>query len=241
MATDYQTIYILGGGMLLQERKLDVTSNNLANVNTPGFKKDYLTVLSYYVPNGNKTQTSNPEEPSNNYVYPVINEVRTILSQGALVKTDNPLDFAIEGNGFFAVRGPNGVIYTRKGMFRISEEGVLTTEEGYPVLDANLNPIRIQGQSVKVTHDGTVFVDENPIGKLGIFNLQNPQKLGEDFFTGNPTPARDYKVYQGFYEASNVNAIKEIVKVIESVRAHEIFSKLIQMTDEVHGRLNQSV
>ncbi|AAC07801.1 flagellar basal-body rod protein FlgF [Aquifex aeolicus] len=241
MATDYQTIYILGGGMLLQERKLDVSTNNMANVNTPAFKKDYLTAVSYYVPNGQKVQNTNPFEPSNNYVYPIVNEVIPVLSQGALVKTENPLDLAIEGEGFFAVRGPNGILYTRKGIFRINEEGFLTTEEGYQVLDENLNPIQIQGQNVKITKDGTIFVDENPVGRLGIFNLQNIQKLGEDFFQGNPTPATDYRVYQGFYEASNVNAVKEMVKVIEAVSAHEIFSKLIQMTDEVQGKWNQSV
>ncbi|RUM28882.1 MAG: flagellar basal-body rod protein FlgF [Aquifex sp.] len=241
MATDYQTIYILGGGMLLQERKLEVSSNNVANVSTPGFKKDYLTVVSYYVPNGEKVQETRPFEPSNNYVYPIVNGVRTILSQGSLVKTDNPLDLAIEGEGFFAVRTPEGILFTRKGMFRINEEGLLTTEEGYPVLDENLNPITLQGQEIKVTEDGTIFVDGEQVGKIGIFKLQNLQKIGEDFFQGNPTPSSAYKIHQGFYEASNVNAIKEVVKVIESVRAHEIFSKLIQMTDELQGRWNQAI
>lgn len=228
MATDYQSIYILGGGMLLQERKLDVVSNNLANVNTPGFKKDFLSSLSYYVPNGV-------------YAYSVIGDVRTILSQGSLVKTDNPLDFAIEGEGFFAVMNEEGnIIYTRKGIFRINEEGLLTTEEGYFVLDENLNPIAVQGE-ISVTSEGEIFIDGNPATRLGIFSLTNLQKIGEDFFTGTPIPAQNYKIFQGFYEASNVNAIKEVVKIIETLRAHEIFSKLIQMNDEVQGKVNNII
>ncbi|GAB6065211.1 flagellar basal-body rod protein FlgF [Aquifex pyrophilus] len=241
MATDYQTIYILASGMLLQERKLEVSSNNLANVNTPAFKKDFLTSLSYYVPAGDKAPTTSPYEPSNNYVYPIVERVQHIISQGSLVKTGNPLDLAIEGEGFFAVRMPDGsVAYTRKGIFRLNEEGLLTTEEGYQVLDENLSPIRVEGE-FKVIGDGTYYVNGVPSGRLGIFNLQNPRKLGEDFFTGNPTPSENFRVYQGFYEASNVNAIKEMVKIIETVRANEIFSKLIRMNDEVLGRFNESV
>jgi len=241
MSTDYQAIYILGGGMLLQERKLDVVSNNLANVDTPSFKKDFLTSLSYYAPDGIKAPNNLPSDPSNNYVYSVIEDVRTILSQGSLVKTDNPLDFAIEGEGFFAVLDEEGnIIYTRKGIFRINEEGLLTTEEGYFVLDENLNPIAVPGE-ISVTSEGEIFLEGNPITRFGIFSLTNSQKVGEDFFTGTPTPAQDYKIFQGFYEASNVNAIKEVVKIIETVRVHEIFSKLIQMNDEIQGKVNNII
>ena len=241
MATEYQTIYILASGMLLQERKLEVSSNNLANVNTPAFKKDFLTALSYYIPEGEKLQTTNPYEPSNNYVYPIVERVEHILSQGSLVKTGNPLDLAIEGEGFFAVRMPDGSIaYTRKGIFRLNDEGILTTEEGYPVLDESLNPIRVEGE-FKITKDGTYYINGVPSGRLGIFNLQNARKIGNDFFTGNALPSQNYRIFQGFYEASNVNAIKEMIKLIDTVRANEMFSKLIRMNDEVMGRLNESI
>ncbi len=241
MATDYQTIYILASGMLLQERKLDVHTNNLANVNTSGFKRDLLTASSWYVPNGVKSPSNSPYEPSNNFVYPIISNINHILQQGTLVHTGNPLDMAIEGEGFFAIRDGNGnIIFTRKGNFRLNSEGYITTEEGYFLLDENMNPIRVEGE-LKITQDGTIFVNGNPTAKLGVWNLTNIQKLGEDFFTGNYTPSQNFKIYQGFYEVSNVNAVKEIVKIIESVRAHEIFSRLIQMNDEVQGKLNQSI
>jgi len=238
MAKDYQNLYVLASGMLLQERKLDVSANNLANVNTPGFKKDFLTAVSWYVPEGEKLPTLNPYEPSNNYVYPIIGEVRTVLAQGSLVKTGNNLDFAIEGEGFFAVAdGEGNILFTRKGVFRLDSEGYLVTEEGYRVLDEGFEPIKLEGEPA-VTEEGEIFVEEESVGRLGVWQLENPEKLGEDFFTGNPLPAGDFKILQGFYEASNVNAIKEVVRIIESVRAHEIFSKLVQMLDELQGKVN---
>ncbi len=239
MALDYQVIYLLGSGLLLQERNLDVRTNNLANVDTPGFKKDFLVATSWFTPDGVKRNTTDPEEPSNNYVFPIIENVYTIFEQGSLVKTDNPLDVAIEGNGFFAVDdGSGNVLFTRKGMFRLNEDGFLTTEEGYLVLDENFNPIKLSGSNVRITKKGYIYVDGELIGRLGVWDLQNPVKMGRDFFSGQPFPTRDYEIYQGFYEASNVNAIKEIVQIIKSVRAHEFYTKLIQASDELQGKIN---
>ncbi len=238
MAKDYQNLYLLASGLLLQERKLDVTANNLANVNTPGFKKDLLVATSWYVPEGQKIPTTNPYDPSNNYVYPIVGQVRTVLSQGSLVKTGNSLDFAIEGKGFFGVMdGEGNVLFTRKGLFRLDEEGYLVTEEGYRVLDEGFEPIQVAGEPV-VTEEGEIFVDGEVVGRLGVWRLEGPEKVGEDFFTGSPLPAEDYRILQGFYEASNVNAIREVVRIIESVRAHEMFSKLVQMLDELQGKIN---
>ena len=239
MALDYQVFYILGSGLLLQERNLDVRTNNLANVNTPGFKKDFLVASSWFTPDGVKKNTTNPEEPSNNYVYPIVEDVYTIFEQGNLVKTGNPTDVAIQGNGFFAVQdGEGNVIFTRKGMFRLNEEGYLTTEEGYLVLDENFNPIQLLGSEVKITKRGYIYADGELVGRLGVWDLENPVKIGRDFFSGNPIPTEDYEIYQGFYEASNVNAVKEIVQIIKSVRAHEFYTKLVQAADEVQGKLN---
>ena len=239
MALDYQVFYLLGSGLLVQERNLDVRANNLANVNTSGFKKDYLVALSWFVPSGVKKNTTNPEEPSNNYVYPIVERVYTIFEQGNLVSTGNPTDLAIQGNGFFAVRDQAGnILFTRKGMFRLNEEGYLTTEEGYLVLDENNNPIQLLGSDVRITKDGYIYADGRAVGRLGIWDLQNPEKVGRDYFSGEPFPAQGYEIYQGFYEASNVNAVKEIVQIIKSVRAHEFYTKLVQAADEVQGKLN---
>jgi len=135
MALDYQPLFILSSGMLLQERKLSVTTSNLANLDTPSFKKDFIEVASWYTDVGNQLPNSSPENPTNNFVYPMISSIFTDLSQGPLRETGNPLDVAVEGDGFFAIRTSEGIRYTRKGNFRMDREGFLVSEEGDRVLD----------------------------------------------------------------------------------------------------------
>ncbi|NPA32822.1 MAG: flagellar hook-basal body protein [Aquificae bacterium] len=238
MPTDYQSLYVLASGMLLQERKLSVVANNVANANTPGFKRDLLLAESFFAPRGEPAQATSPLLPQNNFVFPIVRDVLSVLSQGALVKTGNPLDLAIDGEGFFAVLTPRGeILFTRKGTFRISDEGLLVTEEGYPVLDENLSPIALW-DTPRVTKEGDIFVGDEIVARIGVFSLTEPRKVGNDFFSGAFERASDYKVLQGFYEASNTEPVKEMVRLVEALRAHEIFTKLVQMSDELQGKIN---
>ncbi len=241
MALDYQPLFILSGGMLLQERKLAVTTNNLANINTPSFKKDLLEIGAWYADNGEQIQNPSPENPTNNYVYPMITNVHTDLSQGPLRQTGNPLDFAIEGDGFFAVRTPEGIRYTRKGMFRLDAEGFLVTEEGYRVLDDQEREIRIRGNDIKVDPQGNIYVDGQRIATFGIWVLPDAQKEGLDYFSGTPQQAENFRIFQGFIEDSNVNGIMEMVNIINASRAHEVYARLIQSLDEIQGRVNNII
>ncbi len=241
MALDYQPLYILSGGMLLQERKLSTITNNLANADTPSFKKDLLEIATWYTDMGNKIPDSSPENPTNNFVYSMVSGVFTDLSQGPLRQTGNDLDLAIEGEGFFAVRTPEGIRYTRKGNFRLDSEGYLITEEGYRVLDRNQNDIKIIGNKVEFDLEGNLYVDGNLQTTLGVWNLQNPGKAGFDLFTGTPQPAQNFRILQGFLEQSNVNPIVEMVRLIETSRAHEVYARLVQAVDEVQGRVNTIV
>ncbi|RME08651.1 MAG: flagellar hook-basal body protein, partial [Aquificota bacterium] len=177
MAIEYQPLYILSSGMLLQQRKLDVITNNLANADTPAFKRDLLLASLWETPGGQRIQDTDPQNPTNNFLYPVVERVFTDLSQGAIRQTGNPLDLAIEGRGFFAVRRGQEVFYTRKGNLRLDSEGFLVNELGYRVLDSNLNEIRLEGQPTFGV-DGSVFVNGQQVATLGIFDLQNPQKAG---------------------------------------------------------------
>ncbi len=238
MAIDYQPLYVLSGGMLLQERKLSVVTNNLANADTPSFKRDLLEVSSWYTDMGGKIQDSSPENPTNNFVYPMVVRVFTDLSQGPLRETGNDLDVAIEGEGFFGVRTQEGIRYTRKGNFRLDKEGYLITEEGYRVLDRNEREIKIAGNKVQFDPEGNIYVDGNLQATLGVWNLRNPSKVGFDLFTGEPTPAQNFRIHQGFLELSNVNPIIEMVRLIETSRAHEVYARLVQAVDEVQGRVN---
>lgn len=241
MALDYQPLYVLASGMLLQERKLSAITNNLANVDTPSFKRDLLEVSSWYTDMGNRIPDTSPDNPTNNFVYPMVTGVFTDLSQGPLRETGNDLDLAIEGEGFFAVRTPEGVRYTRKGNFRLDTEGFLINDRGYRVLDRNGNEIRLQGTRVWVDPQGNVYVDGNLQATLGIWDLQDPGKAGFDLFTGTPQPAQNFRILQGFLELSNVNPIVEMVRLIETSRAHEVYARLVQAVDEVQGRVNTIV
>jgi len=238
MAVDYQPVYLLASGMILQERKLGVVTNNLANVDTPSFKRDLLLSLSWFTDSGTRAQTTDPSEPSNNFVYPVIEDVVTDHSQGPLRFTGNTFDLALEGEGFFALRTPEGVVFTRRGDFRLDVDGFLVDINGYRVLDRTMREISLEHGETTVDEEGNIYVNGQLQATLGVFLLQDPAKEGRDLYTGVPQPAGNFKVRQGFLEMSNVNAVEEIVRMIELTRAHEIFSRLIQAVDEVQGRVN---
>ncbi len=239
MAIEYQPMYVLASGMLLQQRKLDTITNNLANMDTPAFKRELMLASLWETPEGQRLPDNSPENPTNNFLYPVVERVFTDLSQGAIRQTGNPLDLAIEGRGFFALRSPQGVVYTRKGNFRLDAEGYLVNELGYKVLDTNLQDIRLEGQPTFGT-DGSVFVNGQQVATLGVFELANPQKLGRDLFTGQPQQARGFRLMQGFLELSNVNPVLEMAQLIQSHRAHETYANLIRSLDAIYERLNQA-
>ncbi|RMH09240.1 MAG: flagellar hook-basal body protein [Aquificota bacterium] len=239
MAVEYQPVYILASGMLLQQRKLSVIANNIANSDTPSFKKDLLLASLWQAPNGQQTNTTDPQAPENNFLYPTVERIFTDLSQGALKETKNPLDVAIEGEGFFALRVGLQTLYTRKGNFRLDAEGYLVNELGYRVLDQDLREIRLEGQPT-FGKDGTVFVERVPVARLGVFALLNPQKVGRDLFTGQPQPAQNFRLHQGFLEGSNANPIYEMVNLIQTHRAHETYANLVRSLDSLYERFNQS-
>ncbi len=242
MALDYQPLFVLASGMLLQERKLAVVTNNLANANTTAFKKDLIESYSWYTDMGDKVRDTSPENPTNNFVYPMVGNVFTDMSAGGFHETGNPLDVAIEGEGFFALRVGDEILYTRKGNFRLNEDGVLVNEEGYPVLDRNENTITILGDRIDIDREGNVYVDGENVGQIGVFRLENFRKAGRDLYTGNGEPLDEgYGVLQGFLENSNVNPILEMARLIELSRAHEVYSRLVRAMDEVQSRVSNNI
>ena len=238
MAIDYQPIYLLGSGMLLQDRRLSVATNNMSNMNTYAFKKDILVASSWYVDNGVRIDNSSAENPSNNFVYPIVGNIHIDITQGSLIQTNNKLDFAIEGEGFFVVTDGREILYTRKGNFKVDGEGYLVTDLGYRVLTEDGKYIKVT-DSMEIDRKGYIYHEGEIVGRLGIVNLENLVKLGEGMFGGNPVPADGYNVYQGFLEASNVDAFKEMVNIIEITRAHEVYSRLIQSFDLIQSKVSR--
>lgn len=261
-----RALWTAGIGMMAQQLNVDVISNNLANVNTTGFKKErvefkdliYETIeRAYSLENGGK--------PVNLQVGHGVTAVATVkdYATGNLERTDNPLDIAINGEGLFAVKGPKGdVVYTRDGSFKISndpEGNKLTTSDGYAILDETGNEIFLNVDLTKLIISNTgelSYMDSvtNSVVSLGqnigIFKFTNRYGLestGNNFLTptsasGNAIPDAEFgqrsSLQQSFLESSNVQVVEEMVKLIIAQRAYEINSKAIQSSDEMLGMAN---
>ncbi|MCR4436418.1 MAG: flagellar hook-basal body protein [Clostridiales bacterium] len=255
-----RALWTAGSGMTAQQFNVDVISNNLANVNTTGYKKEraefkdllYETLERAYMLNGDG-------KPVNLQVGlgTAVGATVKNFSPGSYEKTDNPLDFAIDGEGFFTVRGPAGnVVYTRDGSFKVSvtDEGKkLTTSDGYPVLDDQGNEILVDVEisRLNVSPEGDLsYVDTDgnavPLGqRIGLVKFPNRyalESIGNNFFvensaTGAAVPDGEQGVKstikQCFLESSNVQVVEEMVKMIVAQRAYEVNSKAIQSADEM--------
>ncbi len=260
-----RALWTAGGGMMAQQFNVDVISNNLANVNTTGYKKERAEFKDLLYETIDRANVLNGEgKPVNLQVGHGTAVVATVknFAPGNPEKTDNPLDFAIEGDGFFTVQGPSGnTAFTRDGSFKISEseEGnMLTTSDGYPVLDdaGNRIMLTIEPSKLDVSPNGDMsYVDEQgqvislgqKIGMVKFPNKYGLESIGKNFY--NQTSASGFPevdeetgtkstIAQGYLESSNVQVVEEMVKLIVAQRAYEINSKAIQSADEMLGLAN---
>lgn len=211
-------LYIAASGMLAEMVRQEQISDQLANVNTPGFKADRATQAGFGELLLQNTQTGASVGRLSLGVE--IAETSTDLAPAGIHETGEPLDFAVEGEGFFAVRTEAGVRYTRNGQFSTDAEGNLTDQLGDPVLGANGAPVRLRA-------DGTI----SP-GDIGVFEVAGAEKQGENLYTGNATGQATGKVRAGFLEESAVNPSQAMVQLISSFRALEADQKSIQTIGE---------
>jgi flagellar basal-body rod protein FlgF len=217
-------VYDIANVCAIKLTQLDYVTNNLANASTPGFKAERLTFGLQYEDVQSSLQGRPQELP----------KVRIDYAQGSHQKTDNSLDVALEGDGFFAVRTKEGIAYTRRGNFGMNTDGELVTDAGDLVLGES-GPIKIKGETVLIDRQGQISVDGNPAGRLRIVhfgNMQNLVRTGNGLFAdpGNAEPAKpeSVEVASGYLELSNVNAIKEMVEMIDIQRSFETYQKVIQ-------------
>lgn len=234
------TIYKAASGALLMQQRLDVLSNNLANVSSVGYKADRP---EFRIPdNEAATPTGTTDTPTlSPYSPPMTFHVD--FSPGAILQTSNPLDAAIQGAGFFEVRTDNGPQYTRKGNFSINEDGVLSTSDGWPVMGQG-GEITIKQGRIDINENGEIYVDGELAGTLKIVDFDKPYELkktgGNQFVpTNDNVVARDgenYAVSQGYVEASNVNAIRTMTEVIETMRMFESYQRVIRAADDATAK-----
>jgi flagellar basal-body rod protein FlgG len=250
------SLWIAKTGLDAQQTQMSVISNNLANVNTYGFKKEralFEDLLYQNVRQVGAQSTQNTTLPSGLQLGTGVRTVATekIHTQGNIVQTQNSLDMAVNGRGFFQILLPDGnLAYTRDGTFKLDSNGQLVTNGGYFLEPAITVP---QGaQSITIGVDGTVSVlsagntAPTVIGNLQLADFVNPtglEPVGENLFkeslaSGAPivgTPGQDGigTVVQGSLETSNVNVVEELVNMIETQRAYEMNSKAIATTDQM--------
>ena len=233
-------LYTAASGMIAEGVRTDTIANNLANADTAGFKKD-TTVTSEFREMLLKRINDGADVPTIGQMGTGAEAVANVTnySTGAFKTTGNPLDFAIEGDGFFAVNAPQGVRYTRDGSFTLNGQNQLVTADGYRVRGQNGAPITAVAEGgVQVDAMGRVFSGGQEIGQLEMVSVPNKQQLAKEgsnlFRTTAANPAQQPftgKVRQGALEGSNVNVVEEMVNMISAYRAYEIHSKAVQTHD----------
>lgn len=272
-------LYTGASGMIAQQARIDNVANNLANVDKTGYKRD-LTLFKAFP--DMLIRRINDDGlgivPAGSYdTMPIVgklgtgvevNEVFTEFEQGSLQHTENPLDLALEGRGFFTVVTERGERYTRDGGFTINKDGFVVTKNGNLVLGEN-GPIKVQANNFMINERGEVLVNaaisleprdvvgmannnwEDPvvIDKLKIVDFENIREIkkeGDSLYretelSGPPLPPGDIKIIQGFLEKSNVNVVREMVDMIEVQRSYEANQKAILTHSDTLGRLINEV
>lgn len=251
-----RSLFTAATGMIAQQLNLDVIANNLSNVNTPGFKKsraDFQDLMYQIIEEPGTTEGQQGTSPTGIQVGLGVRpaSVGKIHSQGDFESTSNPLDMAIEGDGFFQITLPNGeTAFSRSGAFKLDQNGNLVSSDGYQLEPAITIPPDAIG--ITVSTDGFVSVKQagapeaTQVGQIQIARFQNApglRAMGRNLFqetqsSGSPTlgtPGEDGlgTLAQGFLESSNVSVVEEIVQMVTGQRAYEASSKVVTTADNM--------
>lgn len=245
--------YALTSGMLTQQRKIDISSNNIANINTAGYKKEQAVttnfgslLLNKYKQNGIYDEATPINSVS---IIRTIEENNTIHSQGTLDETGVTTDFAIMGSGFFSIDNNGNTVYTRDGSFNIDSEGYLTLE-GVGRVQGEYGDIYLGTDKFNVNEDGSIIVDGEEVDKVALYDFldyNNLSKSGEGMFAAKEVPNLvEYpKILNKTIERSNVNVTEEMTDLISSQRALQTASQALKIYDLVQekavseiGRIN---
>lgn len=265
-----RSLWTAATGMVAQQTNIDTIANNLSNVNTQGYKTQVNEFKSLLYQNiqTNTTSANGENKPTGAQVGLGVRNasIFSIFREGNMIASDSPTAFAIDGKGFFAVRGEDGsTYYTRNGnlQFTLASNGnMLATSEGLPVLDTNGKPIVLGDNyvisNITVTSDGSLCypdADKNPqpIGvTIGVFQFNNPnglEKLGDSLYAQSAASGQAINeatnntveksnVLQGFLEGSNVQVVDEMVNMIVAQRAYELTAKAVTASDEMLQQAN---
>lgn len=220
--------YIALSRMIAQQRALDVRATNIANTNTPGFKAQSVLFSDYLL------RQRGAAVPAGGRTVQMVQDRATWrdFAQGEVAKTGNPLDLALQGDGFFVVGTPRGERYTRAGRFSLSAAGQVVDVGGNPVLGTDGQPLGVPpgGGAITVAADGSVSTDTGPIGKFRVVQFDNQQALqaeGNSLFTTTQPPhdAAQPAIVQGTVEGANIQAVVELTRMMGEMREFEFASQ----------------
>jgi flagellar basal-body rod protein FlgF len=210
---------------MAMEEKMDVLSNNLANASTAGFKGEQILFVEYL---------SEPDEGGTISLVQDLSVIRN-YGQGPLLRTSNPLDLAVQGEGWFMVESPQGRFYTRDGNFRLNDLGQLVNASGAAVLNQSGEPIVFSPDETdfKISGDGTVSTSAGQKSRIGVVTFADQnlmEKMGGNLYSTSqtPEPALEASVVQGMIEQANIQPIIEVTNMIEALRAYQAAQKLIE-------------
>jgi flagellar basal-body rod protein FlgG len=249
------------GASILQERRLELLANNLANVNTVGYKATRPVFSLAPLPN-NPVGGQAPIRPvgfgtSANAagverlhlgMGPQVTGVKTDFQVGDLTLTGNPLDLALTKPGFFVVQTPKGPRYTRNGSFTLNKENVLVTQEGFQVLGQR-GAITLEGKAFEIDRAGKITVEGQGVDSLRVVDFKDADKALRKEFSGmfinvsgnEPQEPEEIDVQSGFLERSNVNPIASMTEMMEVTRAFEAYTKAIQTINDATQRASTEV
>lgn len=243
-------LYVASTGMNVQTQRMDIISNDLANVNTTGYKKDVAVVASFPEVLTSRLRDAQNHIPNNGEIGMMtfgakIDGIYTQFVQGSVRQTTSNNDVAIQGDGFFTVNTPAGPAYTRDGSFIVNNEGMLVTQEGYNVMGEN-GPIELgeaflqEGGEFVINDNGEISIGGQAIDRLQLVAFENNEaltKMGDNLYQaqGAVVPFTG-SVAQGFLEMSNVNSVTAMVDMITVSRAYEANQKVIQTQDSLLGK-----
>ena len=239
-----QGIYIAASGAIAMEQRLEIIANNLANVNTTGFKKDSISFEDFQ--KSLDTSRLCPGQYRSTPVDVVIGKQYIDTTQGGFRNTGNPLDVTIAGEGFFVVNTPDGTRYTRAGSFTLSPEGLLVTPQGYAVQGEG-GDITIDQGAVIIDSDGTISVDGNVVDKLQIRSIEEYALVRQGNATFSvrqgyaPGTVESPDIRQMCLEASNVDPIGEMVDLISTQRAYESYQKIMKAFTDTYAQSMHNV
>lgn len=234
-------------GAIAREQAIANISNNLANVNTSGYKKSHVSFESVL-----EAETTAKEAKGINYNR--IKQNYTDFSPGAIRQTDDPLDVTIHGDGFLKVQGPEGTLYTKRGDLAVDGEGRLTTSNGLPVLDDGGGEITIpdtEAANIAFSDSGAIYIlgeqgTRAEVGQLGIFTIEDPTKLKRESDTTfsledttQEIPDENSRIIQGSLELSNVNMAAEMAQMINSYRTFETYHKVLKSYSTLGEQQNE--